>query len=115
MGMGVSGFEGKDGLYVVYGNCYVMPDGDVRCLDVGRFDPNDLDPSSSPQDVTTEFAQGWSVMVYYLHSNHGHAVYQVNIYDHNNVLVDDRLEIHVYGEDNWQWFHRGGLSQYNGI
>ncbi len=52
--------------------------------------------------------------VYYLHSNNGADVYQVNIYDQNGTLVDDRLEIHVNG-GSWQWYHRGGDSQYNGI
>lgn len=118
-GIGIAGFEQKDGTYHLHGNCTFMPDGDPRCPEAARFDPRTFEPGDMPLEVTTEFAGAWSVWIHYLYSADGVAVYQVNIYSSNppqpDTLLDDRLEIHVREDGSWTWHMRGGLEQYNGI
>jgi subtilisin-like proprotein convertase family protein len=117
-GIGIAGFTQKNGMYHLHGNCTFMADGDPRCPEIAIFDPATFTPDQMPLEVTTEFAGTWSVWIYYLHSNGGADVYQVNVYSTNppqpDTLVDDRLEIHVRG-GAWQWYQRGGTIQYNGL
>ncbi|MAS35318.1 MAG: hypothetical protein CL610_14995 [Anaerolineaceae bacterium] len=112
-GIGINGFEQKDGMYHLHGNCTIMDDGAPRCPEVAIFDPASFTPEAMPQEYTTAYAGTWSVWVYYLHSNNGADVYQVNVYSTNppqpDTLLDDRLEIHVNG-GSWQWYQRGGAS-----
>ena len=112
-----TGFEQKDGSYHLHGNCTYMADGAPRCPVIGNFDPATLTPDTPVLDVTTVEAGTWSVVVHYLHSNNGYPVYQVNVYSTNppqpDTLVDDRLELHVYG-GSWRWHMRGGSSNFNG-
>ncbi|MBZ0301100.1 MAG: hypothetical protein K8J31_15235 [Anaerolineae bacterium] len=118
-GIGVAGFEQKDGIYHLHGNCTFMSDGDPRCPEIAIFNPSTFVPDSMPMDVTTEYAGTWSVWLYYLNSNDGVDVYQANIYTTNppqpDTLIDDRLEIHVASDGSWQWYRRGGDSSYNGL
>jgi hypothetical protein len=118
-GQGVAGFEQKDGIYHLHGNCLYLDDGAPRCPVVGSFDPSSLTPGDAPMEVTTGDAGTWSVWVHYLHSKDGVAVYQVNTYNTNppqpDTLVDDRLEFHVAEGGSWQWRMRGGDRDYNGI
>lgn len=118
-GIGLSGFEQKDGRYHLHGNCIFLADGAPRCPVIGDFDPSSFTPDAMPMSVTTSDAGEWSVIVHYLHSNHGYPVYQVNVYRTNppqpDTLVDDHLEFHVQADGSWQWYMRGGLAVYNGI
>ena len=117
-GIGINGFEQKDGMYHLHGNCTFMDDGDPRCPEVAIFDPSALSPDDMPAEITSDMAGTWSVWIYYLHSNNGVDVYQVNVYSTNppqpDTLIDDRLELHISG-GSWQWYQRGGSSNYNGI
>ncbi|MBZ0301479.1 MAG: proprotein convertase P-domain-containing protein, partial [Anaerolineae bacterium] len=112
-GIGVSAFPQKDGTFDVYGNCTFMADGDPRCPIIASFDPATFTPDMMPKEFTLGDAGTWSVWVYYLHSNNGADVYQVNTYTTNppqpDTLTDDRMEIHVYG-GSWQWYQRVGRS-----
>ena len=118
-GIGISAFEQKDGTFDVHGACYYMADGAIRCPVIAHFNPSTFTPGEMPMDVTSPDAGTWSVIVYYLHSNNGPAVYQVNIYSTNppqpDTLLDDRLEIHVNSDGSWQWYERGGDPNYHGI
>ena len=116
-GIGIAGFEQKNGEYHLHGNCTYMADGDPRCPEIAVFDPATFTPEQMPMEVTTDMAGRMSVWVHYLHSNNGADVYQVNVYTTNppqpDTLIDDRLEIHVRG-GAWKWYQRGGDKQYNG-
>ena len=118
-GIGIAGFEQKDGMYHLHGNCTFMADGDPRCPEIGIFDPSSLTPEAMPMEITTEFAGTWSVWMYFLYTKDGVDVYQVNVYSTNppqpDTLLDDRLELHVNANGSWQWYQRGGSSQYHGI
>ena len=118
-GNGLSGFEQKDGRFHLHGNCIYLADGAPRCPVIGDFDPSAFTPDAMPLTITSDEAGEWSVVVHYLHSNHGYPVYQVNVYSSNppqpDTLVDDRLEFHVQTDGSWQWHLRGGLDVYNGI
>jgi len=118
IGIGIAGFTQKSGIYHLHGNCTFMADGDPRCPEIAVFDPATFTPDQMPLEVTTEFAGTWSVWVYYLHSNGGADVYQVNIYSTNppqpDSLLDDRLEFHVSG-GAWQWYQRGGDKDFGGL
>ncbi len=111
-GQGMSGFVQKNGLFNLHGNCIYLADGAPRCPVIASFDPSTFTPDSMPIDATTDDAGTWTVMIYYLHSNNGVDVYQVNTYSTNppqpDMLVDDRLELHVSGS-SWRWLHRGGM------
>jgi hypothetical protein len=117
-GQGVAGFVQKNGIFHLHGNCIFLADGAPRCPVIAAFDPTTFDPAAMPLDIASDDSGTWSVWLYYLHSGNGVDVYQVNIYSTNppqpDTLVDDRLEIHVNGE-SWQWYHRGGDTQYHGI
>ena len=112
-GLGLSGFEQKDGTYHLHGNCTFLADGAAVCPIIARFDPRLFSTEDIAVEFTTPEAGGWTVWVFYLHSNRGADVYQVNIYD-NGVLVDDTLEIHVSGDD-YKWYVRGNDPRYNGL
>ena len=118
-GLGVAGFEQKDGTYHLHGNCTFMADGDPRCPEIAVFDPATFTPDAMPMSVATEAAGTWYVEVNYLHSNNGADVYQVNVYSTTppqpDTLLDDRLELHINADGTWQWYQRGGSSDYNGI
>ena len=117
VGIGITGFPQKNGLFHLHGNCTYMADGAPRCPVIAAFDPASFTPDAMPLHVETAEAGVWSVVVHYLHSNHGYAVYQVNVYSTNppqpDMLLDDRLELHVYG-GSWRWHMRGGSSRYQG-
>ena len=117
-GQGVSGFVQKNGIFHLHGNCTYLADGSPRCPLIAAFDPTTFDSANMPMEITSDHAGTWSIWVHYLHSNHGADVYQVNVYSTNppqpDTLVDDQLEIHVRG-GSWQWHHRGGHPDYNGI
>jgi hypothetical protein len=116
-GQGIAGFVQKDSMFHLHGNCTYMPDGDPRCPVIAGFDPLSFAPGDMPKDVASDQAGTWSIVIYYLHSNNGADVYQVNTYSTNppqpDTLVDDRLEIHVNGS-SWRWHMRGGSSGYQG-
>lgn len=116
-GIGIAGFVQKNNIFHLHGNCLFLADGAPRCPVIASFDPSTFDPDVMPLDITSDDAGSWSVWLYYLHSNNGSDVYQVNIYSTNppqpDTLLDDRLEILVSGK-SWRWNHRGGLSQYRG-
>jgi hypothetical protein len=117
IGQGVAGFVQKNGVFHLHGNCIYLDDGDPRCPVIAAFDPAAFDTANMPMEISSGDAGTWSVWLHYLHSNNGVDVYQVNIYStnppHPDTLIDDRLEIHVSG-DNWQWYHRGGHPDYHG-
>ena len=118
IGIGIAGFTQKNGEYHLHGNCTFMEDGDPRCPEIAIFNPATFTPASMPMEVTTDMAGTWSVWIYYLHSNGGKDVYQVNIYSTNppqpDTLVDDRLELHVSG-GVWRWYQRGGDTDFGGL
>ena len=116
-GQGVAGFLQKNGMFHLHGNCLYLVDGAPRCPVIAAFDPTTFDPANMPMAITTVDAGTWSVWLYYLHSENGADVSQVNTYSTNppqpDTLVDDQLEIHVEG-GRWQWQHRGGHGNYHG-
>lgn len=112
-GRGLAGYEQKDGMFNLFGNCVLMADGALQCPVVASFDPTQFSPENMPALVTAATANGWTVWIYYLHSNNGPDVYQANVYDGAGNLVDDRLELHVSG-GSYEWFMRGGDPQYHG-
>ena len=116
-GIGIAGFTQKSGMYHLHGNCTYMADGDPRCPEIAVFNPATFTPEQMPMELTSDAAGTWSVWIYYLHSNGGKDVYQVNVYTTNppqpDTLIDDRLEFHVRG-GVWEWYQRGGSKNYNG-
>src|SRR5690606_23197378 len=114
-GIGIAGFTQKDGVFNLHGNCIYLADGDPRCPVIARLDPNAFVPGDMPMDVATVDAGTWSVVLYYLHSNNGADVYQVNIYSTNppqpDTLLDDRLEFYV-NNGIWRWYQRGGSRDF---
>jgi hypothetical protein len=118
IGIGIAGFTQKNGEYHLHGNCSYMEDGAPRCPEIAVFDPATFTPEQMPVEVTTGAAGDMSVWIYYLHSNNGADVYQVNVYSTNppqpDSLLDDRLEFHVSG-GAWQWYQRGGDAESGGL
>jgi hypothetical protein len=117
-GVGVAGFVQKDGIYHLHGNCIYLADGAPRCPVIAAFDPTAFDPANMPLEISSGDAGTWTVWLHYLYGANGVDVYQVNTYSTNpsqpDTQVDDLLEIHVIGS-NWQWYHRGGDTNYHGI
>jgi hypothetical protein len=112
-GKGLSAFVQKNGVMHLHGNCTYLTDGAPRCPIIAAINPSTFVPGADLAELTGADAGVWSVWLYYLYSENGVAVYQVNTYRSHtpqpDTLVDDELEIHI-SAGSWRWLHRGGAQ-----
>ena len=117
-GQQVAGFVQKSNIFHLHGNCIYLEDGAPRCPVIAAFDPSIFNPDDMPMEISSGDAGSWSVWVHFLYTKDGKNVYQVNTYSTDppqpDTLIDDKLEIHQYS-NIWQWYHRGGDSQFHGL
>lgn len=99
-------FEQESGLIDVYGNCVGN-----QCVALGSIDPVQLADLDRLDYIAIEQAGagGWSLRVYYLGLDavEGIArVYQINVYDELNLLIDDRTLIFAYPDGETRLLRR---------
>lgn len=98
---GIQVFLTKQNNIEVWGACYNVG-SQTKCNELARFAPGSLkvgQTTGTEAFSRTDRDTGWRVVVYFLGTDKGVNVFQVNVYNNGGGLVDDRLILRVQGNN----------------